>query len=56
MPVPPFPPGGTAPGLPQASLKRLLVAAHAYDELRRLRAGMFATAATLTLIAELEEA
>ncbi len=55
LPSPPYAPVSTTPGLQGASLKRLFVAGHEYDELRRLRAGMFATAATLVVVAELEE-
>lgn len=55
LPSPPFAPSATAPGLPTGTLTWLWVEGHAYDELRRIRTGLFATAATLSLVAELEE-
>ena|SRR5437667_6455774 len=54
LPSPPYPAGATTPGL--QALTRLFVAAHTYEELRRTRQGQFATTATLSVIAELEEA
>ncbi len=55
LPSPLFAPGATSPGLTPGSLTRLFVGGHAYDELRRTRQGLFATAATVSLVCELEE-
>jgi len=55
LPVPPYATGAKSPGLPAGSLMRVFVEAHGYSEMRQQPEGVFAMAATLAVIVELEE-
>jgi len=55
LPSPPYATGAKSPGLTGGSLMRVFVEAHGYDEMRRTAQGVFAMAATLAVIVELEE-
>lgn len=55
LPSPPYAAGAKSPGLTAGSLMRVFVEGHGYDEMRRTAQSLFAMAATLSVIVELEE-
>jgi len=55
LPFPPFPQGALSPGLASGKLTRLFAERHTFEEIRRAAQSGFVMAATLSILAEIEE-
>jgi hypothetical protein len=55
LPSPPFPQGALSPGLANGKLTGVFAERHTFDEIRRAPQSGFAMAATMSIVAEIEE-
>ena len=55
LPSPPFPQGALSPGLANGKLTGLFAERHTFEEIRRAPQSGFAMAATMSIVAEIEE-
>jgi hypothetical protein len=55
LPSPPFPKGALSPGLASGKLMKLFTDRHAFEEIRRSAQSGFVMAATMSIVAEIEE-
>jgi len=55
LPCPPFPRGALSPGLANGKLTRLFAESHTFQEIRQAAQSGFVMAATMSILAEIEE-